>query len=123
MRNTRTLLTALFGAAVLFGTIGAANATPWTNHHPRRAEVNHRLARQDHRINHDLRTGKITFHQARMLHREDRMIRANERWMPASTAPMSPGRKTVPSTRMKTASAARSTRTRTNQDQLAQLQT
>ena len=79
MRNTRTLLTALFGAAVLFGTIGAANATPWTNHHPRRAEVNHRLARQDHRINHDLRTGKITFHQARMLHREDRMIRGNER--------------------------------------------
>jgi hypothetical protein len=79
MRTTRTLLTALFGAAVLFGTIGAASADPWNVRHPRRTEVNHRLNHQDMRINHDLRTGKISFRQAHQLHREDRMIRAHER--------------------------------------------
>lgn len=79
MNKKQTLMTALLGAALMFGTIGAANATPWTKDHPRRTEVNHRLTRQDMRINHDLRTGKITFRQARKLHREDHLIRANER--------------------------------------------
>jgi hypothetical protein len=79
MLNHRTLITALFGTAVLFGSVGVATASPWSNHHPRRAEVNHRLANQDHRINRDLRDGRITAHQARYLHREDRMIRNNER--------------------------------------------
>ena len=80
MLTHRTLITALFSTAVLFGSIGAASASPWTNDHPRRAEINHRLANQDHRINRDLRHGEITMHQARYLHREDRMIRHDERF-------------------------------------------
>jgi hypothetical protein len=72
-------MTALFGAAVLFGTMGAASAETWNQAHPARAEVNHRLAHENMRIRHDLRTGKITFHQARVMRHELRMIRANER--------------------------------------------
>ena len=80
MQLKRTLLIALFGTVMAVGGIGAASASPWSNHHPRRAEVNHRLAVQDMRINHDYRTGRISLHQARYLHREDRMIRGQERF-------------------------------------------
>jgi len=48
--------------------------------HPRRVEVNHRLAHQDRRINRDLSEGKITARQATRLHHEDRMVRADERF-------------------------------------------
>jgi hypothetical protein len=80
----RKIIIATFATALLAGTAGAASAAtvtpgPWDQRHPRRVEVNHRLARQDMRINHDLRSGKITLHQARMLHRDDRMVRASER--------------------------------------------
>jgi len=80
----RKIIIATFATALLAGTAGAASAatvTPanWDRHHLRRVEVNHRLTHQDMRINHDLRIGRITLHQARMLHRDDRMIRASER--------------------------------------------
>lgn len=79
MLITRTLFTALFGATLLVGSFDLASANPWSNNHLRRAEINHRLINQDHRINRDLREGRITVHQAHYLHREDRMIRTNER--------------------------------------------
>ncbi|MBV8590838.1 MAG: hypothetical protein JO212_12425 [Acetobacteraceae bacterium] len=59
---------------------GAASADPWNERHPRRAEVNHRLAEQDMRINRDYRDGRISFRQARRLHAEDRVIRQQERF-------------------------------------------
>jgi hypothetical protein len=80
MQIKKLLITALFGAAATLALSGAASANPWTTHHPRRAEVNHRLMHQDMRINHALRTGRISLHQARYLHREDRMIRHQERF-------------------------------------------
>jgi len=80
MQFKRTLLIVLFGAAAALATTGAASADPWDAHHPRRAEVNHRLAAQDMRMNHDYRDGRITLHQARMLHAEDRMVRRQERF-------------------------------------------
>jgi hypothetical protein len=43
-------------------------------------EVNRRLGHQDHRINRDLRRGRISVHQARYLHRENRAIRGQERF-------------------------------------------
>jgi hypothetical protein len=59
---------------------GASAETKWQKHHHRRAEVNHRLANQDHRINQERREGEITKAQAQDLHAEDRGIRAQERY-------------------------------------------
>ena len=60
--------------ALLAGT--AANAaTPWQKAHPRRTEVNMRLAHQERRITAERRDGEIT----RDLRAEDRGIRGEER--------------------------------------------
>ena len=80
MSFKRALLIALFGAAGAIATAGAASANPWDLHHPRRAEVNHRLAVQDMRINRDYRDGRISLRQAHYLHAEDRMVRHQERF-------------------------------------------
>jgi hypothetical protein len=80
MQFKRALLIALFGTAGAFATVTAASANPWDWHHPRRAEVNHRLERQDMRINRDYRDGRISGRQARYLHGEDRMLRHQERF-------------------------------------------
>ena len=76
----RALLIALFGAAGAIATASAASANPWDMHHPRRAEVNHRLAVQNMRINRDYRDGRISLRQAHDLHAEDRMVRHQERF-------------------------------------------
>jgi hypothetical protein len=57
-----------------------ADAANWWQRHPRRTEVNTRLNTQDHRVNHERRTGQITGAQARDLHAEDRGIRGQERY-------------------------------------------
>ena len=80
MHLKRTLMIALFAATGAVVAAGSASASPWDWHHPRRAEVNHRLAMQDHRINRDFRDGRISLRQARYLHGEDRMIRHQERF-------------------------------------------
>lgn len=61
-------------AAVLcaFTTPAAFAATHWQNHHPRRVEVNERLANQNRRIHAERREGEFTKSQARALHTEDR---------------------------------------------------
>ena len=79
MNFKRALIIALFGTAGALATVGAASANPWDWNHPRRAEVNHRLALQDMRINRDHRDGRISMRQAHYLHAEDRMIRRQER--------------------------------------------
>ena len=80
MQLKRVLLIALFGTAGALVAAGSASASPWDWHHPRRAEVNHRLAVQDMRINRDFREGRISPRQARYLHGEDRLIRNQERF-------------------------------------------
>jgi len=67
----------------LFGLAGSASAATWAENHPRRAEVNHRLANQNHRINRELRQGEISRRQAHALHAQDRTIRHEERFMAA----------------------------------------
>ena len=57
----------------------SASALGWRATHPRRAEVNGRLNRQDHRINVERREGEITPSQAHDLHAQDRSIRTQER--------------------------------------------
>ncbi len=53
--------------------------TKWQRHHPRREQVNQRLANQNRRIHQERKEGEITGAQARALHANDRSIRAQER--------------------------------------------
>jgi len=82
LKYTRKLLTV---AAVSLSLAGFASAslaqTPWQKHHPRRVEVNSRLAHQNRRIHNERKEGEINGRQAARLHREDRTIRHEERAM------------------------------------------
>ena len=75
---------------VAFAFVGSAVSTAfaetqWERNHPRRDQVNDRLANQNRRINHELKEGEITKQQANQLHREDRVIRTVEEWQPNTT--------------------------------------
>ena len=58
-----------------------AAETQWQKDHPRRAEVNGRLANQNKRINQEVKEGEMTKAQAAKLHKDDRQIRKEERAM------------------------------------------
>jgi hypothetical protein len=80
---TAAALTLSLGA--LTGTAFAADSdTQWQKNHPRREQVNNRLAHQNKRINQERKEGELTKAQARKLHSEDHAIRQEERTM-AST--------------------------------------
>ena len=69
-------------AAVVAGTAAQVLAdTKFQQHHPRREQVNGRLANQNHRINSEVKGGELSPRQGRKLHREDRQIRQEERAM------------------------------------------
>lgn len=70
-------------AVALSATTGAFAQTHWQKEHPRRAEVNKRLANQNRRIHNEVKEGEITKGQAATLHKEDRQIRQEERDMAA----------------------------------------
>lgn len=70
-------------AVALSAATGAFAQTQWQKDHPRRAEVNHRLANQNKRIHNEVKEGEITKGQARQMHREDHQIRQEERDMAA----------------------------------------
>lgn len=55
--------------------------TQWQKNHPRREQVNDRLANQNKRIKEEVKEGDMTKAQARKLHRDDRQIRHEERAM------------------------------------------
>ncbi|HXQ50502.1 MAG TPA: hypothetical protein VN802_05370 [Stellaceae bacterium] len=81
-RSYRTALAIVLAAA--FSTSLAAGAmaeTQWQKDHPRRTEVNHRLANQDKRIHQERKEGELSHGQAAKLHRDDRGIRHEERRM------------------------------------------
>jgi hypothetical protein len=81
---TKTLLAASLLAIATTATLAQGASAPageWKKEHPRRAEVNARLAHQDQRINKERKEGEITKGQAGKLHREDRQIRREERDM------------------------------------------
>jgi gas vesicle protein len=85
-RMIRTTLTAAVVAAAL-GALAApamADETQWQKDHPRRTEVNKRLANQNRRIHNEVKSGQINKAQAAQLHQEDHNIRQEERAM-AST--------------------------------------
>ena len=76
-----TIAKLLVAAALLSSP---AYADTWAQNHPRRAEVNGRLANQNARINAGVRDGQLSHHQAAQLHREDRTLHAEERAMAAA---------------------------------------
>ncbi|HEX4388452.1 MAG TPA: hypothetical protein VH109_07485 [Steroidobacteraceae bacterium] len=85
-KSIRTALGVLALTLSLSGLTATAMAdeTQWQKDHPRRTEVNGRLANQDRRIHNEVKEGEINKGQARQLHKEDHAIRQEERTM-AST--------------------------------------
>ena len=82
MRVLSKTLAFVVSFAVVATAVSAAFAeTQWERNHPRRDQVNDRLANQNRRINHELKEGEITKQQAHQLHREDHAIRQEERDM------------------------------------------
>jgi len=77
----------LFAVAVAFAGSAFAQAPAlagdgqWAKSHPRREEVNARLANQNRRINKEVREGEISRGQAAKLHQQDHRIRMEERAM------------------------------------------
>ncbi len=69
----------LISLAALAGTASAETA--WQKHHPRRTQVNHRLANQNRRIHQDVKNGTLSKAQAGQLHRNDHQVRQEERDM------------------------------------------
>ncbi|MDR3418109.1 MAG: hypothetical protein P4L83_18195 [Nevskia sp.] len=55
--------------------------TQWQKNHPRREEVNKRLANQNRRIHNEVKEGEISKGQAARLHKQDHQIRQEERDM------------------------------------------
>jgi Asp-tRNA(Asn)/Glu-tRNA(Gln) amidotransferase A subunit family amidase len=89
MKSTKTARTAVVMTAIvaLFAASSSVMAkdhdkdTKWEKHHPRREQVNDRLANQNQRIKEEVKEGELTKAQANDLHKEDRQIRQEERAM------------------------------------------
>lgn len=78
LRSSRLLLADVTAIVTLAG--GSVQAeTEWKKQHPRRAEVNHRLAKQNARIHEEHKEGELNATQAQALHQEDHAIRQEER--------------------------------------------
>ena len=80
MRMAGVMVSAGFIASIGLSSVYAGETT-WQKNHPRRAEVNQRLANQNKRINQGVKNGTLTQGQAGQLHKEDRQIRQEERDM------------------------------------------
>ena len=85
-KSIRTAVTVTLATVALTGlaNIALADDTQWQKEHPRREQVNNRLANQNQRIKQERKEGEITKGQAQKLHAEDHAIRQEERTM-AST--------------------------------------
>jgi len=84
VRNMLSIATATLLLSGLAASAMADNDTKWQKDHPRREQVNNRLANQNKRIKQERKEGEITKAQAAQLHQEDHAIRQEERTM-AST--------------------------------------
>jgi hypothetical protein len=83
MRKSIVRLVALtFVATLVTGaTVDAFAEAHWDKTHPRRDQVNDRLANQNRRINKEVKQGEISKAQARDLHHQDHQIRREEHAM------------------------------------------
>jgi hypothetical protein len=81
-KSVRKILTVTAVTVSLAGMASTALAeTQWQKDHPRRTEVNKRLANQNARIKQERKEGEITKAQAQQLHKQDHQIRQEERDM------------------------------------------
>lgn len=86
IRNAKRL-TFTMGALLVGGYMNIAAAadtapdTAWQKDHPRREQVNNRLANQNQRIKQEVKEGDLTKAQAAKLHKKDRQIRKEEKLM------------------------------------------
>lgn len=81
-QSIRTVLTAVAATVSLACLTAPAFAqTQWQANHPRRVEVNSRLANQNARIHQEVRSGQISRAKAARLHAADHRIRRQERRM------------------------------------------
>lgn len=76
-----TLAVSLLGAAASSAMASPTSDTAWQKNHPRREQVNNRLANQNKRIKTEVKEGELTKSQATALHKEDHQIRTEERLM------------------------------------------
>ena len=86
VKNAMTFVVVVLAGASVYAQTPAASAAKkeeWREHHPRRAQVNQRLANQNRRIKREVKEGEMTKAQAAKLHREDKQIRQEERDMAA----------------------------------------
>ncbi|MGA2551345.1 MAG: hypothetical protein ABSF50_14420 [Burkholderiaceae bacterium] len=82
MLRRKSITVAALACMVFLGMSSAARAEDtWQKDHPRRAEVNGRLANQNQRIHNEVKDGQISKGQAAALHHEDHQIRQEERDM------------------------------------------
>jgi hypothetical protein len=78
MTKTKIIFAALALAVAGLGATAASADTQFQASHPRRAEINARLAHENFRINRELRAGLISPRHAHVLHREVRSIHMQE---------------------------------------------
>ena len=86
LSNVRKILAFIGIVGVFAATAGSAaaqttNDTQWQANHPRREQVNQRLAHQNARIKDEVREGDMSQAKAARLHKDDRQIRQEERDM------------------------------------------
>jgi hypothetical protein len=84
--KTYNMKTKLFSMAIVIAIMALSNPSfaaigRWGQHHPRRAEVNHRLANQNRRIHDKVEDGQMSKGEAAKLHHEDHQVRQEERDM------------------------------------------
>jgi hypothetical protein len=84
MNTKRNILLAAMALVIAgAGATGASAQSRFDQTHPRRAEVNARLAHENHRIVTERREGEISKVKAMRMHRKAHMIRVQERRMAA----------------------------------------
>lgn len=82
LKSARKILTvAAVTVSLASLTTTALADTSWQKNHPRREQVNNRLANQNKRIHKEVKEGEISKSQAAALHKDDRQIRREERDM------------------------------------------
>jgi len=75
------IITASAASLLLLATAANAADATWAQKHPRRAQVNSRLANQNRRIHQQVKEGEMSKSHAAALHRDDHAIRQEERDM------------------------------------------
>ena len=82
MKNSKTIFAVVL-ATFLSASLSSAfaNETKWDKAHPRRHQVNKRLANQNKRIQEAVKEGEMSKRKAAKLHQQDRNIRQEERDM------------------------------------------